>query len=335
MQNISSRPRRNGLLYLLKNSILEIVLLVLCVVLSIKAQGFLTSDNLLNVLRNCSMQGIIAFGMTMVIIAGEIDLSVGSAVAFSGCLVAYIIQRSVGDAAGASEHAYLLVAAAIAAALFAGFLFGCITGFARAFFNVPTFITTLAWMTMLSGFAYLLTKGFPLTPFPSWYCNLGNGYIPGSRIPIPAVMLLVVFCVIHFIMNYTTFGRSVYAVGGNAEAARLSGIRVRRVKILVMGTVGLLAALAGVLQSAQIQSGSPATGTGWELDVISAVIIGGTSLMGGAGKVWGTLVGVIFLGILSNGMTLLGTDEYWQRVVKGALILAAVLVNQMQGARRK
>ena len=153
--------------------------------------------------------------------------------------------------------------------------------------------------------------------------------------PVPAVFFLVTFAVIHFVMNYTTFGRAVYAVGGNAEAARLSGIRVRRVKILVMGIVGFLAAFAGILQSAQIQSGSPSTGTGWELDVISAVIIGGTSLMGGSGKVWGTFIGVVFLGVLSNGMTMLGTDEYWQRVVKGALILAAVLLNQAQGARRK
>jgi sugar transport system permease protein len=324
----------NRLANLAKQSILEVVLLVLCVVLAFTAKGFYTTENLLNILRDCSMQGIIAFGMTMVIIAGEIDLSVGSAVAFSGCLAAFLVQKAVGDAPGAADQAYLVVAGAIVITLAAGFVCGCLSGCMRAFFGVPTFITTLAWMTMLSGFAYLLTKGFPLTPFPDWYCKLGNGYIFGT-IPVPAIFFLVTFAAIHFVMNYTTFGRAVYAVGGNAEAARLSGIRVRRVKILAMGIVGLLAALAGILQSAQIQSGSPSTGTGWELDVISAVIIGGTSLMGGSGKVWSTFIGVVFLVVLSKGMTMRNTDEYWQRVVKGVLILAAVLLNQAQRARRK
>ena len=314
--------------------ILEIVLLGLCVVLAFKAEGFLTADNLLNILRNSSMQGIIAFGMTMVIIAGEIDLSVGSMVAFSGCLTAVIIQKAVGGEGHSAEHAYFAVIGAMFASLAAGFLIGCVSGLMRVRFSVPTFITTLAWMTVLSGVGYLITNGFPLTPFPEWYSNLGNGYVLG-RIPIPAVAFVGVFVAVHFVMRYTTFGRSVYAVGGNAEAARLSGIRVARVKVLVMGFVGLLAAMGGILQSAQIQSGSPTTGTGWELDVISAVIIGGTSLSGGAGTVWGTLVGVIFLGVLGNGMTLLGTDEYWQRVVRGALILAAVLINQAQSARRR
>jgi ribose transport system ATP-binding protein len=315
-----------------RSLILEVVLLVLCVALAIKVPAFVSAENLLNILRNSSMQGIIAFGMTMVIISGEIDLSVGSAVAFAGSLTAYIIQRGVGGEGHSAEGAYLVVAGAMCASLATGFLIGATTGFLRTHFRVPTFISTLAWMTVLSGAAYLITNGFPIMPFPDWYTNLGSGYVMGL-VPIPAIVFLGVFIIVHFVMSYTTFGRSVYAVGGNAEAARLSGIRVNRVKILVMGIVGLLAALAGILQSAQIQAGSPTTGTGWELDVISAVIIGGTSLMGGSGSVWGTLIGVIFLGVLGNGMTLLGTDEYWQRVVRGALILAAVLINQAQMGR--
>jgi sugar transport system permease protein len=318
-----------------RNSILEAVLLLLCVYLAFRAEGFLTADNLLNILRHSSMYGIIAFGMTMVIISGEIDLSVGSMVAFSGSLTAVIIQWAVGGEGQSAEQAYVAVIGAMIASMLVGFFIGALTGVMRVKFSVPTFITTLAWMTVLSGVAYLITNGFPISPFPSWYSNLGSGYVLG-RVPIPAIAFVGVFAAVHFVMQYTTFGRSVYAIGGNAEAARLSGISVNRVKILVMGIVGFLAALAGILWSAQIQSGSPTTGTGLELDVISAVIIGGTSLLGGSGTVWGTLIGVIFLGVLGNGMTLLNVDEYWQRVVRGALILAAVLINQAQtrGSRR-
>jgi ribose transport system permease protein len=197
---------------------------------------------------------------------------------------------------------------------------------------VPTFIATLAWMTILKGAAELITNGFPLMPFPPWYNFIGGGYV--GIIPFPAIIFLLVFAATHFLMNYTSFGQAVYAVGGNAEAARLSGIRVGRVKILAMGIVAGLAALSGVMQSSQLIAGRPDTGTGWELNVISAVIIGGTSLMGGSGTVWGTLIGVVFLGVLGNGMTLMNISEYWQHVVQGALILAAVLINMAPSARK-
>jgi ribose/xylose/arabinose/galactoside ABC-type transport system permease subunit len=171
----------------------------------------------------------------------------------------------------------------------------------------------------------LITNGFPLTPFPDWYNFFGGGYV--WRIPFPVIVFLVAFGGIQFVLGFTAFGRSIYAVGGNVEAARLSGINVRRVKILVMGIVSCLAWLAGLMLSSQIMSGSASTATGWELDVISAVIIGGTSLMGGSGTAWGTLIGVLFLGVLVNGMTLLNVKEYWQHVVRGGLILVAVLLN--------
>lgn len=305
----------------LRPFVLELVLLALCLVLAFRAEGFFTADNLLNILRNISMQGVIALGMTMVIIAGEIDLSVGSAAAFAGCLAAWVIGRL--GAAGAPVS--LAVVSGLVAALAAGFGVGSLTGLLRTRFRVPTFISTLAWLTILRGAAELITNGFPLTPFPAWYNFLGGGYLAGM--PFPALIFLAIFAIIHVLMNFTVFGRSVYAVGGNAEAARLSGINVGFVKVMVMGLVGLLAALGGLLQSSQIMSGSAGTATGWELDVISAVIIGGTSLMGGAGKVWGTLIGLVFLGVLVNGMTLLNISEYWQHVVRGALILMAVLVN--------
>lgn len=304
--------------------ILEIVLFVICVFLAFTAPGFPTAENLLNVLRNVSMQGLIALGMTMVIIAGEIDLSVGSAVAFAGCLTAFLTEVMTGLGLSLS----LAIPAAIVIALALGYSFGAFVGLMRTRFQVPTFITTLALMTGLSGAAELITNGFPLTPFPNWYNFLGGGYLAG--IPFPAMVFLLAFAAVQFVMNNTSFGRSVYAVGGNAEAARLSGIDVSRVKIIVLGTTSMLAALAGVMQSSEIMSGTATTAKGWELDVIAAVIIGGTSLMGGVGKVWGTMVGVIFLGVIINGMTLLNVSEYWQHVVRGLLILTAVLINRMQ-----
>ena len=313
---------RERLLAWVKRSIMEIILFVLCAILAFEAEGFFSVDNLLNVLRNVSMQGIIAFGMTMVIISGEIDLSVGSAVAFAGCLTAYLTQHL----AGAGLALELAVPAAMLAALLVGLSVGALSGFIRVRFGVPTFIITLAWMTVLTGSAQLITGGFPLTPFPEWYNFLGGGYLLG--VPFPALVFALVFLTTHFLMGYTTLGRSIYAVGGNAEAARLSGIEVGKIKITVMAIVAFLAALAGIMQSAEIMSGAATTARGWELDVIAAVIIGGTSLMGGEGQIRGTLIGVVFLGILVNGMTLMNISEYWQLVVRGALILSAVLINR-------
>jgi ribose/xylose/arabinose/galactoside ABC-type transport system permease subunit len=312
-----------------KGSIMEIILLIICILLAFRAEGFFSTANLLNVLRNVSMQGVIAFGMTMVIISGEIDLSVGSAVAFAGCLAAFVTEFLAGTI---GMPLSLAVPLAIGVTFAAGFAVGSLTGYLRVRFGVPTFITTLAWMTVLTGAAELITYGFPLTPFPQWYNFLGGGYLFG--VPFPAIVFVLVFIIIHFVMNFTSFGRSVYAVGGNAEAARLSGIDVRKVKIFVMGIVALLAALGGVMQSAQIMSGTATTAKGWELDIISAVIIGGTSLTGGIGTVRGTLIGIIFLGVLVNGMTLLNISEYWQHVVRGVLILAAVLINRAQSQKK-
>ncbi len=310
----------------LQTAVLELILLLLCILLALTAPGFLTAENLLNVLRNVSMQGVIAFGMTMVIIAGEIDLSVGSAVAFSGCLTAYLTQLLTGPAAGWTPSAAVPVA--IGVALTVGFLLGSFTGFMRTRYQVPSFITTLALLTGLAGAAELITNGFPINSFPDWYNFFGGGYVAG--VPFPAIIFLLVFVVVHILMNFTAFGRSVYAVGGNAEAARLSGINVAYVKVSVLGFTSMLAALSGILQSAEIMAGTATTAKGWELDVIAAVIIGGTSLMGGSGRIWGTMVGIVFLGIIINGMTLLNISEYWQHVVRGVLILAAVLLNRMQ-----
>jgi len=300
------------------------ILVMLCIFLSFTAPGFFSVDNFFNVLRNSSMQGIIAFGMTMVMIAGEIDLSVGSAVAFSGCLTAWIVKTLTGLGVGAPQA----ICIGILVALTVGYFLGVFSASVRNRYNVPTFIITLALMTALTGFANLITGGFPIVPFPMWFNFIGGGYVMG--IPVPAILLVVVFFIVNFIMTSTTFGRSVYAVGGNMEAARLSGIKVAKIKMAIMGLTSMLMALAGVMVSSQIMSGTASTARGWELDVISSVVIGGTSMNGGSGSVKGTFIGIIFLGVVVNGMTLMNINEYWQYVVKGFLILGAVLLNVIQ-----
>ncbi len=301
---------------------MEAILLALIVVLVFMAPGFATLGNLLNVLRTVSMLGIIAFGMTAVIIAGEIDLSVGAGAALAGCIVARI-SGVFDDVLGDSGA----IIAGFALALAVGFGTGVLTGKIRQWFNVPTFITTLALFTALRGAANLVTGGFPLATFPDWFSFFGAGFLFG--IPFPVYVFAAVFVVMHVLMNYTDFGRAVYAVGGNAEAARLSGINIYRVKTATLAITGVLTAITGTLLASQIGSGVGTTATGMELDVIAAVIIGGTSLFGGKGRIWGTLLGVIFLGCISNGMTLMNVSEYWQLVARGAIIVGAVLLNQV------
>jgi ribose/xylose/arabinose/galactoside ABC-type transport system permease subunit len=296
---------------------LEVFLLGVCAFLAFSAPGFLTLGNLMVVLSSVAPWGLIAFGMTMVIVAGEIDLSVGSAVALSGCLVAWLIEAG------------LAVPAAMLAALAAGAALGALAGLVRAWFQVPSFITTLALLSALRGAALLLAPGGILAPFPQWYFFLGSGYL--GEIPFPGLVFLACFAVVHFLMNYTALGRAIYAVGGNVEAAHLSGIPVTLVRMTVLASTGFLAAVGGIIVSAQLESAKPdKVGLGWELDVIAAVIIGGSSLSGGAGTAWGTLVGVVFIGVILNGMTLLGVRTDNQYIVRGAIILGAVLVNQLQ-----
>lgn len=295
--------------------VMEIVLVVLCIALAFTAPNFFTVSNLLNILQSESMKGIIAFGMTMVIIAGEIDLSVASMVALSGCLVAFLTKSGVPIGIG------------VVLTLALGGAVGSFTGWLRSKFRVPSFITTLALLTGLSGAALMLTGGFALTPFPDWYNFLGGGVVFG--IPFPALVFLLTFGVVHVLMNHTAFGRSVYAVGGNAEAARLSGINVSNVRVAVLAITSMLAALAGVMLSSRMLAGDPTVAKGWELDVIAAVIVGGTSLSGGSGRVWGTFIGVIFIGVIVNGMTLLNVPVYGQYIVRGFLILAAVMLSQL------
>ncbi len=308
---------------------LEIILLVIVIMMTFASSGFLTGENLLNILRNMALQGCIAFGMTIVIIAGEIDLSIGSTVALTGV----IIGLTTGKLTDAGMPMDAAVIVGILLSFVVAGLIGLFNGWILAKYKVPSFIITLAMLNVIYGVAAVISKGFPVTTLPSWYNVLGAGQI--FSIPIPAIILLLVFAVIFIVMNYTKFGRSVYAVGGNPESARLSGINVSRVKIICMIVVQLCSALSGVLVSSQVMSGSFNFGKGWEMIAISSVIIGGTSLFGGVGKVWGTFIGLIFLGVLINAMTILNVNEYVQYIVRGLLILTAVLITTIQLMKKR
>lgn len=310
--------------------VLECILVVIAILLAISQPGFLTAPNLLNILRNMSLQGVIAFGMTIVIISGEIDLSVGSTVGLTGVIIAgltgILAKQGIPMEYGVLIGVGAAIITAVAIGLFSGYLLNII--------KMPSFIITLGLYTLIFGIGGVLCKGFPIITLPAWYGEIGSGQIFGI-IPIPAIILLAIFGVVFILMNYTKFGRSVYAVGGNVESARLSGINVTFVKTTALIIVQVCAALGGILESSLVMSGNYLYGKDWSMTVISAAIIGGTSIFGGIGKVWGTLVGLIFIGVITNGMVLMNIGESEQYIMKGGLILFAVLVNTLQTRRKK
>jgi ribose/xylose/arabinose/galactoside ABC-type transport system permease subunit len=309
-----------------KKYTMELILGSLIVVLIFTAPGFFSLPNILNIFRNVALAGVISFGMTMTIIGGEIDLSVGASIALSSVLTATIAGALAKAGIMPLESAVVI---GMVCALIVGSVIGLINGIIRTRYGIPSFIITLAMLNVIYGSAALISKGFPVTTLPDWYNWIGAGRLFGL-FPVPAVWLLLIFAIVFVIMNLTRFGREVYAVGGNPESARLSGINVTKVKILVLIAVQVMAAFSGIILSAQVMSGSSTFGRGYELDVISAVIIGGASLNGGIGRVWGTLIGIVFLGVINNGMTLFGVGDFEKYIVRGLLILFAVLLNTIQ-----
>ncbi|MCU9613127.1 ABC transporter permease [Caldibacillus lycopersici] len=288
-----------------------IFFIVLFIFLSIFANGFLSVDNLINVTRQVSVMGIVAVGMTLIIITGGIDLSVGSILAASGCLSAYMMVNAGIDPVTASLMGILL-----------GSVIGLINGFMITKISIPPFVATLATMTAARGIAYIITDARPIYGFPESFNFIGQGYI--WIIPVPVIVMILVFLIGSFILNKLAFGRHVYAIGGNEEAATLSGIKSNKVKMLVYILGGTLAGLAGVILLSRINTGLPSTGNAFELDVITAVILGGVSITGGSGKLRGVVLGVLIMGILSNGLIIMGVQEYWQWVVRGLVLAIAV-----------
>ena len=304
-----------------KSSLLEkiipfIGLILLVVVISVLNTAFLDLSNLLNLLRQVSINGLIAFGMTFVILTGGIDLSVGSILALSSAFTAILITSGLDPIV------------ALIVGVLGGFLLGVFNGVLVTFGSMAPFIATLATMTIFRGLTLVITDGNPITDLGDSYLFqlFGKGYFFG--IPVPAITMIIVFIVLEIILQKTTFGRHTYAIGGNEVASKISGIKVNKVKILIYGISGLMSALAGAILTSRLNSAQPTAGTSYELDAIAAVVLGGTSLTGGKGRIVGTLIGVLIIGVLNNGLNLLGVSSFYQQVVKGIVILIAVLIDR-------
>jgi ribose transport system permease protein len=288
-------------------------LVVLCAVLWALTPYFLTVSNLLNVAQQTSINAIVAVGMTFVIISGGIDLSVGSLVALSGVMLGTALQGGQP------------LSIAIAAALATGVACGIVNGALVSVGGLPPFIATLGMMSVARGAALLFTEGRPISGFDEGFRSLATGSV--GYIPAPVVAMIVVYAAAHLVLTRTTFGRYVYAIGGNEEATRLSGVAVRFHKTIIYGVSGLMSAVAAIVLTARLNSAQPIAGMMYELDAIAATVIGGTSLMGGEGTLAGTLVGALIMGVLRNGLNLLGVSSFLQQIVIGAVIVGAVLVD--------
>lgn len=328
MTNIASghfTVNRRRIAIFLLDHVIEIFLIILIIALTLGAKGFLTWANWMNILRANSLKGIIAFGMTMVMISKLIDLSIGSTVGLSGVVVALMCR----DLTGTGLDLNIACIIGIAICLLGAVGVGWFHGFFQQKTGMPPFILTMASLFALQGLAGRLSGGFPIAnQFPEWFNQLGGGRIGGQNgIPIPVIVMIIFFLIIWFIMDKTTTGRASYAVGGNPESARLSGINVGKTKIIAFIVVQVMAVISGFMLSGQVMSGTFTFGKGWEMDVIAAVVVGGASFDGGVGKVWGTLIGVIFIGVISNGMTLLNFDPYTQFIVKAIIMFLAVLLS--------
>lgn len=295
-------------------------LILIVAIISISNTDFLTVSNLMNVLRQVSINALIAFGMTFVILTGGIDLSVGSTLALTGAVTAGMMASGIDPIL------------AMLLGLLLGAILGAVNGIIIAKGKVAPFIATLATMTIYRGLTLVYTDGRPISGLgdSQTFQLLGKGYFFG--IPIPVVTMIVSFGILYFILKKTTFGRRVYAVGGNEEASILSGINTDRIKIYVYSLLGLLAALASLILTSRLNSAQPTAGEMFELDAIAAVVLGGTSLTGGRGWIVGTLIGALIIGVLNNGLNLMGVPSFFQQVVKGAVILLAVLLDRKKTA---
>jgi ribose transport system permease protein len=299
---------------------IAVILILEIIIFSQVSPYFLTTDNILNISLQASVTAIIAAGMTFVILTAGIDLSVGSIVAFASVITTSLIKLDIP------------VFYSLALGISAGLLFGAFSGYLAGIFvtrfKITPFIVTLALMTIWRGAAFVYTEGRPVWELPEAFSFLGTGRILG--IPFPTIIMIIVFIASHIALTKTRFGRYVYAVGGNLEAARLAGIKTNFILMTVYIISGALAAISGVLLASRINSGQPNAGLGYELDVIAAVVVGGTSLFGGRGTIIGTFFGSMLIAVLRNGLNLLNVGSYVQQVIIGVVILLAVLIDQLR-----
>lgn len=291
-------------------------LVVLFAVISCLNSSFIDPSNLKNLLRQVSINALISFGMTFVILTGGIDLSVGSILALSSALMGSFIKSGMDPIVG------IICACLIGAAL------GSINGLVITYGKVAPFIATLATMTIFRGLTLVYTNGNPISSLTEddAFLEFGQGYIGG--LPVPALMMLLMFAVLWFILHKTPLGRKTYAVGGNEKVSYIAGIKIDRVKIFAYTVTGFLCGLAGAILTSRLNSAQPTAGTGYELDAIAAVVLGGTSLSGGKGRIVGTIIGALIIGTLNNGLNILNVSSFYQQVVKGIVILLAVLMDR-------
>jgi ribose transport system permease protein len=308
-----------------------LALALMVIALSLASPNFLTVDNTLNVLRQISINLCLSLGMTLVILSGGSDLSVGSVLALAGAVAAGLLKNGL-----ALPRFNLLVQFTVPGAIVAGIIVGMVLGWFNGLvitrFKLPPFVATLGTLSIARGLTMLWTGGFPVTGLGDNFGRLGTGHALG--IPMPVWISAALVAVFIVVTRRTRFGRHVYAVGGNERAATLSGLAVPRIKLMVYTLGGGLAAVAGLLVTARLDSATPNAGLGYELDSIAAVVIGGTSLSGGRGSILGTVLGCLIIGVLNNGLFLLDVSPFWQQVVKGFVILAAVAADKM-GARKE
>ena len=290
------------------------IVIGLGVILSFISSNFLTVTNLLNVVRQIAVNGILAIGMTIVCLTGGIDLSVGSIVAFSGIIAAGLLRDK--------DYPIILI---VLIAIVIGAVCGLYNGYFVAYWNAAPFVVTLSMMTIARGMTYVYSDGRPISNLPTEFLIIGKGSIAG--IPIPTLILIVVFILGSVMLTKLKYGRYVYAVGGNENAAMVSGINVKRVKMMVYVLSGIACGIAAIILTARVSAGLPQAGESYELDAIAATVIGGTSLSGGRGRLWGTIVGAVLLGIVNNGLDLLNVSSFYQQIVKGLIILGAILID--------
>ncbi len=318
--NQNKNRTTNPIVGIVKNNVgILSVLVLLCVIVSIATSKFLKPNNLISVLRQISINAYIALGMTLIIILGHIDLSVGAIVAMSGTLtVGFIVTQG------------LPIPVAILLGILLGMVAGLISGMIVTYFRVPAFIITMAMMNVCSGVAYVYSGGQATRINDDFFSAIGTGYL-FNTIPLPVVYMIILIIVISFLLGKTKFGTYIYAIGGNREAARLSGVPIKKVEIAVFTISGVLSAFAGLVLCSRMYSGQPSVGSGYELDAIAACVLGGTSMSGGKGRISGTIFGAMVIGVISNGLNLIGVSSYWQLIVKGLIIACAVLLDSQKG----
>jgi inositol transport system permease protein len=323
--DLRQRLNRESFNVFVQKYAIVLILIAMIIVVSFLSPVFLQPVNLLNIVRQISVIGLIAMGVTVAIISTGIDLSSGSVVGLASVVAASLAQQP-GWAQAKYPGLELPLIVALLGGLGVGLACGFVNGFLIAKFKIPPFIATLGMMTAARGLALLYSNGRPLSSLTDAYNFIGAGAILG--IPVPIIILALVGVGTHVMLNNTRFGRYIYAIGGNELAARFSGLNLDRVKIGIYTFAGLLAGLAGIVVSSRISSGQPGLGVGYELDAITAAVIGGTSLSGGIGTVWGTVVGALIIGVLNNSLDLLNVSAYWQQIMKGAIIVIAIIIDE-------